>query len=663
MNDSRRPAGHEPALGPVGERIRDMATTAMTDLAARRRAIIDRIEELHGGILQPPFPGIIIFAIGLPFVWVLSRTGVPREYLDWLGQNQAQTLRLGLTMTVVGGLMGFAVMLALWLLSRRRDIALAILALMTVFLMIHPTIGLMSESIGLIGGLFGGLITAWRLLFWKPRVKPHTFGSAEWATETEIAARGMFDGQGFRLGAFPRTMANGKSAPAVLRYNGDRHLLTVAPTGAGKGRCAIVPNLLIHEGSVLCIDPKGENALTTAYARAKELGQTVHFVDPWNLVAHRFDVSPSCFNPLDWLKEGDPDLITNAMLLADALTMKETGGSHGSESFFNEESKSLLAGAMTYVAIDPAEKGKRTLGRVRELLTMDKEDLVKWFAAMSMSQNRFVRSTGSRALQKDSELLSNVMATVQAQTHVLESEPIRNSLSRSDFDFADLKNGNVTIYLILPADRIDATFSRWLRLLIQQAITVNARNTDVKPKKPVLFLLDEMAALGRLEKVHQAYGLMRGFGMQLWGIVQDLSQLEEHYGKGWQSFIANSGVLQYFGSRDEMTASYFSKLTGMATVQDSGWSIARTFSGGSHGGNSSTETWNYSDKQRNLAFADELMRLNGDKQLLLVENMNPIAAEKTLWDRDPVLSKRGFNLYKEAQPAAAPNAAMPMAAE
>ena len=77
-----------------------------------------------------------------------------------------------------------------------------------------------------------------------------------------------------------------------------------------------------------------------------------------------------------------------------------------------------------------------------------------------------------------------------------------------------------------------------------------------------------MAALGKLESVEQAYGLMAGFGMQLWGIVQDLSQLARIYGEtGWQTFISNSGVIQYFGSRDKMTAEYFSALCGVTTIE------------------------------------------------------------------------------------------------
>ncbi len=160
-----------------------------------------------------------------------------------------------------------------------------------------------------------------------------------------------------------------------------------------------------------------------------------------------------------------------------------------------------------------------------------------------------------------------MLASVQSHTHFLESARIRESLATSDFKFEDLKSEPMTIYLILPADRLQ-TFNRWLRLLIQQAITVNARNISKKPDLPILFLLDEMPTLGRLPSIEQAYGLMAGFGMQLWGIVQDLSQLARVYGEhGWQTFISNSGVIQYFGSRDKMTAEYFSSLCGVTTIE------------------------------------------------------------------------------------------------
>ena len=210
----------------------------------------------------------------------------------------------------------------------------------------------------------------------------------------------------------------------------------------------------------------------------------------------------------------------------------------------------------------------------------------------------------------------------------------------------------MTVYLVLPADRIDA-FGRWLRLLIQQAITVNARNIETKPEKPILFILDEMAALNRLTMVEQAYSLMAGFGMQLWGIVQDLSQLEKIYGKGWETFIGNSGVLQYFGSRDHKTAEYFSKLCGVTTIVKFSITnaIARAFSSstGQGGGNSSSST-THSDSttldiaQRSLAYPDELMVLRENKQLVLIENFNPIPGKKVTWYDDADLKTLGKNL-------------------
>lgn len=51
-------------------------------------------------------------------------------------------------------------------------------------------------------------------------------------------------------------------------WKDDRHLVTIAGSRAGKGRSAIIPNLLIYPGSVICIDPKGENARFTAAIRA-----------------------------------------------------------------------------------------------------------------------------------------------------------------------------------------------------------------------------------------------------------------------------------------------------------------------------------------------------------------------------------------------------------
>jgi type IV secretion system protein VirD4 len=325
----------------------------------------------------------------------------------------------------------------------------------------------------------------------------------------------------------------------------------------------------------------------------------------------------------------------------------------GNEPFWDEEAKAFVQGVILYVATDPDEAGNRNLGRVRDLLLLDGEDMKTLFERMLDSPNRIVASTGARSLQKEPKVLASVIASAQAHTHFLDSPRIRESLCASDFRFEDLKTRKMTVYLALPVDRL-STFGRWLRLLIQQAITVNARNIAFVPEKPILFMLDEMGTLGRLSMIEQAYGLMAGFGIQIWGIVQDFSQLEKIYGKGWQTFVSNSGVIQYFGSRDQFTSEYFSSLTGVTTVWNLSTAISRTFGSSvsqSNYSNSSTDT--SAAVQRKLAYPDELMRMDNSRQLLFIENLNPIRGRRFQWFRHPVLKLLGRNLRPAAQTPAA----------
>jgi type IV secretion system protein VirD4 len=542
----------------------------------------------------------------------------------------------------------------------RRYLLLGLLALGAAFSLFgpSPTADGLSYAVALVVGLVAfafGLRLGAKIIRAAARRRPTSYGSAKWADLPLLQARKIVGKAGFALGEF----VTGDGGVHPLHYEGARHLLTVAPTRSGKGVSSIIPNLLTYAGSALVVDPKGENALITARCRSTRLGQKIVLLDPWNVAAGELGAKPSSFNPLDWIKADDPDAVENAFLLADALVISEGGGEG---RFWDDEAKALLSGLILFVATDPGEAENRTLGRVRDILTLDNEAMNDIWRRMYAHPNPVVSSTGARTAGKDAKLFSSVMASAQSHTHFLDSPRIRESLVRSDFRFEQMKTEAMSIYLILPADRL-RTFDRWLRLLIQQAITINARNIKVKPKKSALFLLDEMAALGRLESVEQAYGLMAGFGMQLWGIVQDLSQLARIYGEtGWQTFISNSGVIQYFGSRDKMTAEYFSTLCGVTTIEvhNFSWAVGRAVSyafgssSGQGGGSSSsttttsdswTRTTGVNEAQRQLAYPDELMVLREDQQIVFVENLDPIPARKIVWYTDETLSKLGVNSH------------------
>lgn len=509
--------------------------------------------------------------------------------------------------------------------------------------------------------------------------KQTVFGSSSWASLEHLQAHNLTGDKGFFLGMYRHRKENGTVQDVPLHYAGDRHLMTLASSRGGKGVSSILPNLLTYEGSVLAIDIKGELSMMTAARRGQGdaqrgiegMGQDVFIVDPWGITG----MASACFNPLDWLDSEDSDINENVMILWDSIIVQ----SGSKEPFWDDEAKAMGMGITLHVATAPQEQSNRTLARVRDIITSGPAEFAAVLNDMLDNPNPIVRSTAMRTAGKDEKLLSNVMATLQSHTHFLDSMRLRASMSRSDFVFEDLKTRKMTIYLVLPADRLD-TFNRWLRLMIQQAITVNARNIAQKPEKPILFMLDEVAALGKMNVIPRAYGLMAGYGMMLWSIVQNLSQLEEIYGKCWETFIGNSGVLQYYGSRDYKTADYFSKLAGVTTAEKFSWSqsISRTLGfstthGSSHnsssswspqGGSSSSghsTSWSVSKSesdsesdsetkdvvQRALILPDELMVLRRDEALVLVENLNPIKAFKVKWYEHPLFRHLGINLEKQ----------------
>ena len=88
--------------------------------------------------------------------------------------------------------------------------------------------------------------------------------------------------------------AHSKRAASAIVHRGEGHLITVAPTGSGKGVGAVIPALLSHEGSAIVIDPKGENYAVTAEFR-RSLGQHVYVLDPFGVT----DAVSDRLNPLD----------------------------------------------------------------------------------------------------------------------------------------------------------------------------------------------------------------------------------------------------------------------------------------------------------------------------------------------------------------------------
>lgn len=80
--------------------------------------------------------------------------------------------------------------------------------------------------------------------------------------------------------ALGRLSENPPELDCRFRHMG--HIVTCAPTGAGKGIGAVIPNLLEYIGSCFVLDLKGENFAVTARQR-KAMGHQVYCIDPFNV--------------------------------------------------------------------------------------------------------------------------------------------------------------------------------------------------------------------------------------------------------------------------------------------------------------------------------------------------------------------------------------------
>src|SRR5258708_645642 len=108
----------------------------------------------------------------------------------------------------------------------------------------------------------------------------------------------------------------GQARGGLLRLDQKGHLLTLAPTGGGKGIAAVLPNLLDYAGSVLCTDIKGECYAVSGRFRREALGHTVAALDPFGVAG-----GGAAYNPLDLVDPASDEAYDHARLIASMLVV------------------------------------------------------------------------------------------------------------------------------------------------------------------------------------------------------------------------------------------------------------------------------------------------------------------------------------------------------
>lgn len=219
-------------------------------------------------------------------------------------------------------------------------------------------------------------------------------------------------------------------------------------------------------------------------------------------------------------------------------------------------------------------------------------------ARMEDSDHASVAGLG-RMFARDSKEIASVVSTAIAQTHWLESVPMRRDLEKNGVRFGQLKEQPTTVYVILPAQDLD-DFSVWLRLVITTALGELYGQSGAGLR--TLLMLSEFAALGKLKPITTALGQARGYGIQLFPVLQDLNQLRGIYGKDFShTFLGMSGATLAFTPNDFETAEWMSRRSTEHYV------AGPTFSDDPRGAGGVRESWAL--QPRRLYPADALFEL------------------------------------------------------
>lgn len=259
-----------------------------------------------------------------------------------------------------------------------------------------------------------------------------------------------------------------KRGPRPLVYLSNAvHTLVTAPTGAGKGVSCIIPFLLSSPESCVTVDFKGENARLTAEYRRRNFGHRTVLLDPYRVVTN----SPDSFNPLDFIDKDNPLAIDDCNDLGNAVVIrmgeKEPHWCDSAEMF-------IAAATATVVAYGQAADGTRSLQTVRDILSQPAniETAINVMKEADCWGGLLAQMGGQLQHFVDKER-SSVLTTVHRHLRFLGTPAIVESTNSSTFDPAELRQGRMSVYLILPPDRAHAQsglLRMWVSSLLRACV-------------------------------------------------------------------------------------------------------------------------------------------------------------------------------------------------
>lgn len=490
---------------------------------------------------------------------------------------------------------------------------------------------LRKQLLGSMAAAGGGLLVvlpASLALAARPRRPLH--GDARFATPAEVSRSGLTSGRQ------PGILV-GRVKGQYLSLRGQLSVMLSAPTRTGKGVGVVIPNLLNWPHSVVVLDIKGENYDATAGYRAGQ-GQPVYFFSPFNThaLSHRW-------NPLTAVRSSPMHRVGDLLSIGQVFYPNDGKGS-SSDAFFNDQARNLFL-ALGLLLLETPEL-PRTIGEMLRQASGKGRPLrehMNWLvAARESAQTPFTdecKEALQRVLCTSDNTMSSIVATFLAPLTIFTDAVVDATTSGDDFRLEDVRRRRMSIYLHVPANRLDSA-RPLMNLFVSQLINLNTEHLpqqDQTLKFQCLLINDEFTAPGRLGAIVTAAPFLAGYNLRLLTVVQAMSQLDSVYGdKEARTFATNHGLQILYAPREQRDAEEYSAMLGHFT--ELATSRGRSSSFGARG--QSSVSRNESDQRRALLLPQEFKDLGQRRLVIILENCKPILADKICYHKEATFKSR-----------------------
>lgn len=491
-----------------------------------------------------------------------------------------------------------------------------------------------SFAFALIPPLFGFLN-----LFQKPQKE--SFGKARFAEKKDLKKMGLNFKRGFVLA---------KKWGKKIHYNDPLSLLCFAPPSSGKTQAVCVPICSSFPHSMIILDVKGEIWEKTSKIREKELNNKILVFEPY---AKDKSKNTLFFNPFakhilenKSISEVDRLLKTISKTIFKKEEVKDPHWIESAESIFillahyeiQKKGETTFYDLTTFLAQDlisllDDENRNEYYGLVAEGIEIDPLKFFLKKLGEDQSVDDLIRVRANRFERTPSKEFGSIRSSYETAMQDFLNYEIKYATSEMNFDYEDLRNQNITIYVkVLEADR--NALSKIIRIMFE-VISLNLLIRESKrDDERVVFMLDEFPSFGKFDFLLELPRISRSYNIVLMLFAQSASQIKKTYSEDDLDIINEIvGYKLFFGANTKKTADYISESIGDFT---------RTKESQSRQDLNFFGSTNISEEGYKLFTSQDLMNLRDNEVIIQVMKYysTPLIAEANFWFEDKKLAKK-----------------------